>query len=266
MAKARIVWTIILSIVAVTGLGFGAFTLVQGTFRSNTLEEVETSSYFQPATCTITDVSHRYETYQQTVGCGRGCSNYYVFCTDIVQYQFMIDDDDDDKKKTYYSSRKSRTVRNKQQIEELYEPEDLPDRCSTGTQYQGYLNRLNVDDPNGTNDTLTDEQKVLFVCDGLCANGTVVDCWAPTVTEGMSSIQEWAQCGNRDCIKLVDPDIELSLAEKEVEEQMNLGIVLVGAGVGATVLAAVIYFCCCRPKVDEVAEPSYSSSVVKNDV
>lgn len=241
--QQKIVLVVIFSILAVIIIGAGVFFVLQGNSQMNTFESVEMSemsNYFQPTTCTITDVKHTYKTEQFRVSCGRSCSEFYIYCTDTVQYEFTLADDN----ATSYLSRVSQTVRNKEKLFEEVGTEDLPDLCSTGTEYQGYLNSDNDNDP--MNDVI-DENK-LFVCDGLCANGAVVDCWTPVIA--VDDVQKWANCGNGECIKLVDPNYEVIISKTNAETIMNIGFVLILGGVFFAVLSLIVYFCCCK-KFDE---------------
>lgn len=92
---------------------------------------------------------------------------------------------------------------------------------------------------------------VPFICVGICQNGTNVDCQKPTI-DTQSKYKNWANCGNGDCMKLVDPRYEIEMAKDSADWNTALGYFLIGLGGAVAIFSTIAYLkCCYDPKDDK---------------
>ena len=70
----------------------------------------------------------------------------------------------------------------------------------TGRPYQGFL-PIEID-PTADWSAIEPDNNEPFVCGEVCALGTLVQCWAPTSADFIAADNEWANCGNPECIKV----------------------------------------------------------------
>jgi len=209
---------------------------VRGNTTGSSLANVKDDSLFLllEQSCTITGAEHSFDTKRRTRSCGSDCSETYYVCEDQVRYTFVYDNPNDRCiNNTEYSSRVSITERNEERVTfDLGFTDPDIDRCTVNQdtiEYQGYV--------AGTSSSP-------FVCYGICENGTRVDCWKP-ITTRTGDYENWADCGNDECLKLVNPKYELEAAQEGAEVQAMLGYFLIGLGVAVSIFTIIAWFCCC---------------------
>mmetsp|Transcript_24494 Transcript_24494/g.37263 ORF Transcript_24494/g.37263 Transcript_24494/m.37263 type:complete len:274 (+) Transcript_24494:254-1075(+) len=223
-------------------VGIGTYMSIRWSLSGSSLSRIDAASQFEPLSCRIETVRHTYDTKRRTESCGHDCTNVYYVCVDRVQYVFsIVNNNNNDHNNTtateeqyYYSSRLFIAERNKEQS--LFD--------------MGFTTDLNKDQCTVNED----ENKVAYEgdadtpCFGLCPEGTIVDCWKPTTTaktnnnnNNNNQKEDWARCGNEDCIKLVDPQYELDTAQDTADFQALFGYFMIGLGVAVAVFA---FFCC----------------------
>ena len=217
----------------------GSYFAVVGKKEGSRLSKVNVSSQFESVEgqCTITGMEHSYETIRRReTTSGSNSGHTYDVCIDKVTYSFTVNGDADG---IVYKSRVAESERNSKKIMfDLGMGGTNNDLC-TPNENEGILaydgSYIDVNTP--------------FVCEGICENGATVACWKSVETDFN---EEWANCGNNECYKLVDPAVELSLAEEDAGFKETIGYFLIGLGCAVVVFSTVAFFCCCRSKGKEV--------------
>ena len=170
------------------------------------------------------------------------------YCEDSVYYTFVLNN----APSVNVTSRTSVTMRNFRQINFAMGTEPRDELCiANGNDLNPYDGFLSKDTP--------------FVCEGLCAVGTIVNCWRPkenvcssSVDDDCRDVLEWANCGNSQCLKLVDPSFELTLAIYNAG--FPIGILLIVFGVMFGLFGMILYFFFCRKKNNDSQEQKFPSS------
>jgi hypothetical protein len=210
------------------------------------LDSVDPATAFASlgTSCNITQVHHVAASRREESGDGSG-SQTFDLCRDTVSYSFSKGGSGS------YTSRESVTQRNVEAVT-LSGPV-LPggqaasaDMCTPGGDNQPYRGQVYVpvdgppeECPNGPSSCTSDTP---YVCVGECSLGQSVACWEPSVA-GFNA--DWANCGNPECIKLVDPELEYKIALDDAELLTVYGIALIAIGVPVGLIA----FCCyCSPE------------------
>lgn len=199
---------------------------------------------FEPDACQIVDSSITSVTKRMSTrdGGSNGSVRTEDYCEDKVFYTFVWND----APSVNLTSRTAVTTRNRRHITFAMGTEPRDELCivndSNGLNpYQGFL-----------------KEDTPFVCDGLCAAGTIVDCWRPISTSTTSSSNEsqeldeidieWANCGNSQCLKLVDPAFELE--EYIYDAGFPIGILLIAFGVLLAIFGACLRIFICNNSKD----------------
>jgi hypothetical protein len=196
--------------------------------------------------CTITEVHHVAESRREESSDGSGGSSTQELCRDTISYSFSKGGSGS------YRTRESVSQRNTVDIGMSVTPvapggqaaDD--DRCTPGGGNDPYRGSVHVprdgppeECPNGPSSCTSDTP---FVCFGECPIGESVACWEP-VEAGFAA--DWANCGNPECIKLVDPQNEHAIALDDAESLTVYGIGLIILGVPVGLIALCCY---CSPE------------------
>uniref|UniRef100_A0A6U3TQC8 Uncharacterized protein n=1 Tax=Ditylum brightwellii TaxID=49249 RepID=A0A6U3TQC8_9STRA len=232
-AKIQNIFTVLLlSILVIALCGTGTYFVVKGRSNAGNYSQVNVWDHFAKvnASCTVTSMIHTYETKRKREE-GDTDSDALVYdeCDDTVQYQFTVNGDESG---VEYTSRKVISFRNRQYLDFDIgiggTDQDLctPDDDKEIEPYSGsYLGDVNF---------------TPFACDGICDTNEVVDCWTALEDEFN---QKWANCGNDQCYKLVDPNVELEFAQVNTGNDLMDGRYLIALGVAVAVFSAFAYFC-----------------------
>mmetsp|Transcript_4539 Transcript_4539/g.7323 ORF Transcript_4539/g.7323 Transcript_4539/m.7323 type:complete len:81 (-) Transcript_4539:240-482(-) len=73
--------------------------------------------------------------------------------------------------------------------------------------------------------------------------GTSYDCWKPTIPGPFS---DFYNCGNDDCMKLIDPQKEVDSAEGAATGLKIAGIVCLSLGIPFFLIGIGVVFCACK--------------------
>jgi hypothetical protein len=194
--------------------------------RDEKLDAIHPEEEFQLEQCTIVSTQHTWETVEYFQDRGTKRKNgvqpreKWVRCEDKVEYLFEYCFHGDC---AQFSSRQDVSGRNHRASCDnnlLCDSKGEKDRCTVG---------VDSNQPYATH----------FACQGLCETGETVDCWKPSVACGSSNCDkyDWANCGNKECMKLVDPKIELQAFADEVQVGgFAIGVIVVGALLGLEAL------------------------------
>lgn len=201
-----------------------------GGMRANFLDSVNVYQEFEylGKACEIQGVSHVAESINGYAECGDGCTTDITVCEDTVVYNFTYND-------LLLTSRTFVSYRNE------IDGSGQGDRCTEDREngiygYEGYIS-----------------DGVPFVCVGECEVGTMVECWELSDAQGYNQ-ESWANCGNEECIKLVDPSIEHTDAVEEAETMSTFGEMLLTVGAILAVVPGLTYFLCCKPHLERQSD------------
>mmetsp|Transcript_31657 Transcript_31657/g.36934 ORF Transcript_31657/g.36934 Transcript_31657/m.36934 type:complete len:238 (-) Transcript_31657:263-976(-) len=217
----------------------GSYFVVAGKKEGSKLSEVNVSSQFASveSSCTIIGMENTYETIRRReTTSGSNSGRTYDVCVDTVSYSFTVNGDTDG---TVYKSRVEVSERNSKNI--------MFDSGFGGTNND--LCTPNEDEEIRAYEGSYVDEDTPFVCEGICENGAIVACWK-SIETGFN--EDWANCGNDACYKLIDPAIELSLAVEDSGFKEIVGYFLIGLGCAVVVFSFGAYFCCCRRMTKEV--------------
>ena len=222
-------WVVTLGILILVFLGSsisGSILLAQGSNKKKSLAKVDPTVVFEylgDEACTITEVDLNSYTVKRSESCGNKCTKNYHICVDEMSYAFTIGEDSVEYKSRIQSSERNRKDSN-----------SYSDRC----------NGSGLDPYDGT----YLDKNLPFVCEGgICEEGDTVKCWQPTETcsdAGCNEDLRWADCGNKECKKLVDPTFEYDDAVSDAQGLYIAGIVLLPIAAASCIIAAVLKFCC----------------------
>jgi hypothetical protein len=218
----------------------GAILEVDSQKKVSSLKKIDPTNFFtfEPNSCTIvsssiTSITKRTSTRD---GGNNGSVRTEDYCEDSVFYTFVSNDAPD----VNVTSRTFVSIRNVRQISFALGTEPRDELCIATSDnglnpYEGYL-----------------KEDTPFVCEGLCDAGTVVDCWRPKTdvcsadNDDCSEKIDWADCGNSQCLKVVDPSYELSMAI--IDAGFPIGILLIAFGVLFGIFATCLRFFVCNKK------------------
>jgi hypothetical protein len=236
MVKDRILgynFLILVSIASFIGFGMlsgGLALYFFGGMRSNFLSSVDVDEQFiyLGEVCVIEGVYHISETINGFADCGDGCTSDITVCEDTVIYNFTYND-------VLLTSRTFVSYRN--EVSGYYQG----DRCTEDAgnmvePYEGFIS-----------------DGVPFVCEGECEVGEVVDCWESSSVDNYNQ-ESWANCGNEECIKLVDPSIEHTDAVEKAQTISSFGRSLLSFGALLAVVPAMCYLLVCKPHIERASE------------
>jgi hypothetical protein len=201
-----------------------------GGMRSNFLQSVDLEEQFiyLGEVCVIEGVYHTAETINGFADCGDGCSSDITVCEDTIVYNFTYND----------ISLTSRTFISYRNEIDGYDQGDrcTEDRGNNVEPYKGFIS-----------------DGVPFVCEGECEVGKAVDCWESSSLDKYNQ-ESWANCGNEECIKLVDPSIEHTDAIEKAETVSTFGRTLLSFGALLAVIPALSYLLICEPHIERSSE------------
>ena len=240
------------AIAAAFGIG-GLVSIAGGSSQVGEMNDIDASYEFTSLgrTCMITSVQHAAVPERTEQSCGNRCQETIDQCVDTVSYTFRrancssFPADASCAQGTLYTSRISRTARNTIEVDDDWFGDDdrpadqcaVPGRTGRNEPYIGHLPdngaAMAYRCPGGP-ETCGEGGLAPFVCRGECRVGQMVDCWMPRESEsclghqdGCRGYHDWAECGNQDCLKLVDPAYEHETARGEAEGVVFVGIFLV---------------------------------------
>ena len=222
----------------------GLLVIMLGGAEGDDLGSVDPATAFSSlgTSCNITQVHHVAASRREESSSGEGGSQTFDLCRDTVSYSFSKGGSGS------YTSRESVTQRNVVSVVAITPVATggqaaTTDMCTPGGEIQPYRGAVYVpvdgppeECPNGPSSCTSDTP---FVCFGECSIGRSVACWEPS-TAGFSA--DWAKCGNPECIKLVDPEMEYKIALDAAEALTWYGIGLIVIGIPLGIIA----FCCHR--------------------
>jgi hypothetical protein len=223
----------------------GAILEANAQKKVSSLKKIEPTDFFtlESKSCTIVDSSITSITKRASTrdGGSNGSVRTEDFCEDSVYYTFVWNDVPN----VNVTSRTSVTIRNIRQISFAFGTEPRDELCVATSEngllpYEGFL-----------------DQDTPFVCEGICQPGTVVDCWRPkpdvcsgggTAEEDVDCSKEidWANCGNSQCLKVVDPSLELT--KSIYDAGLPIGILLIAFGVIFGIFGTCLHFFICKNK------------------
>lgn len=202
--------------------------------KVSSLKKIDPTNFFtlEPNSCTVVSSSITSITKRRTVRNSYDPDRIEDYCEDSVFYTFVWNDAPEDVKNV--TSRTFVSVRN---VRQMYT--EHPDELCIATSdnglipYQGFL-----------------KEDTPFVCEGLCDTGTVVDCWRPkadvcstaadAADNDCSEKIDWAVCGNLQCLKLVDPEVELSMAIYDDGDRIEIPYLVFGVVFGFPATARLV--------------------------
>ena len=221
----------------------GILVIMLGGAEGDDLGSVDPATAFSSlgTSCKITQ-SHHVAASRREESSDSGGSQTFDLCRDTVSYSFSKGGSGS------YRSRESVTQRNVVSVVAISPVAPggqaaTADMCTPVGEIQPYRGAVNVpvdgppeECPNGPSSCTSDTP---FVCVGVCSVNVSVACWEPSTT-GFSA--DWANCGNPECIKLVDPEMEYKIALDAAEALTwyGIGLIVIGIPVG------IIAFCCHR--------------------
>mmetsp|Transcript_14867 Transcript_14867/g.27951 ORF Transcript_14867/g.27951 Transcript_14867/m.27951 type:complete len:248 (-) Transcript_14867:369-1112(-) len=225
----------------------GSILQVNSRKKVSSLQEIEPTNFFtlESKSCTIVDSSITSITKRTSTrdGGSNGSVRTEDFCEDAVYYTFVWNGSPN----VNVTSRTLVTIRNVRQISFAIGTKPRDELCIATSEnglmpYEGVL-----------------KEDTPFVCaGGLCELGTVVDCWRPKDDvcggdggdESCSDNIDWANCGNSQCLKLVDPSFELAMAI--LDAGFPIGIMLIVFGIIFGIFGSVVSMCFCKGDKKEV--------------